>query len=131
MKHSRAGVPEIVALSVDTPERSAELKRELALPFRLLCDPEKSVVKGWGLYNPEKGGIAKTATFGLDRERRIVFRSIDTMVSRATGEQAIQAVMAPAPAKAEAPRKAVLPSPWQIAKALWFAFRHGLGPPRR
>lgn len=133
LRVSKPGVPEIVALSVDTPERSAQLRRELELPFRLLCDPEKKVVDAWGLLNKdEKGGISFNATFGLDRKRRVVFRSLDKMVSRASGEQAIQAVMhpPPEPSKEAPPRRKVLPSLIQFAKAAWYALRHGMGAPR-
>ena len=124
-------MPEIVALSVDTPERSAVLRRDLGLPFRLLCDPTKQVVRDWGLLNPEKGGIAYAATFGLDKERRVVFRSLDSMLSRASGEQAIQAVIHPPELPdPNPPRRTMMPSPWQLARALWNGVRHGLGAPR-
>ena len=124
-------MPEIVALSVDTPERSAALRRDLALPFRLLCDPTKQVVRDWGLLSPEKGGIAYTATFGLDKDRRVVFRSLDTVLNRSSGEQAIQAVIHPPPVKDPKPkRRTLLPSPKQLARALWNGMRHGLGAPR-
>ena len=127
LRISRAGVPDIVALSVETPERTSALKRELQLNYRLLSDPDKRVIEGWGLLNTrEHGGIAFNATFGLDRTRKVVFRSLDTMMKRASGEAAIQAVLNPPAGSSastppgpwpELPRRLVLPSFAQFWKA--------------
>jgi len=128
LRISRPGIPEIVALSVDTPGRSAQLKADLALPFRLLCDPQKRVLSAWGLLSPEKGGIAFNATFGLDRRRTVVFRSLDTMVNRASGEAAIQAVLHPQPAAPQ--KRKVFPSLTSWFRGVRYALKHGLGAPR-
>ena len=131
LRVSRAGVPEVVALSVDTPERSAKLKADLQLPFRLLCDAEKKVVGSWRLLSAEKGGISFTATYGLDRDRRVVFRALDRVASRSSGEDAIQALIHPKPAPDAPPRRFVFPSPITMARAMWYGLTHGMGPPRR
>ena len=56
----RAADAGIVAVSVDTREKSEVLRLELDLPFPILCDTERRVVKDWDIYNArEKGGIAK------------------------------------------------------------------------
>jgi peroxiredoxin len=71
------------AVSVDTPEQSRAVVEQLALPFPLLCDPAREVVQVYGLFNrKEKGGIAYPATFVLDRERTVRFRSLDRLASR-------------------------------------------------
>jgi hypothetical protein len=76
----------LAALSVDTPERSSALTKQLGLPFPLLCDPARVVVEAWGLLNRnEKGGIAYPATFVIDTEARsriVRLRSLDRMASR-------------------------------------------------
>lgn len=68
----------IYALAVDTPEQSRPLVEEMQLPFELLCDPERRVVKDWNLFNAfEAGGIAKTATFIIDFSGVIRFRALE------------------------------------------------------
>lgn len=130
LKVSRPGVPEIVALSVDTPERAARLRADLALPFRLLCDPEKKVITEWDLLDPSKGGVARSATFGMDRHRTVVFRSLDATMMRATGEQALKAVLDPPKEPRLEKRSWVWPSAGQLLRSVYYMFRYGLGAPR-
>lgn len=74
---------EIVALSVDAPERSEAVRAELRLPFPILADPSRRIVRAWDLYNPkEMGGIAVPAVFVIGPDRRIRHRSIDTTRAR-------------------------------------------------
>jgi peroxiredoxin len=62
----------IAALAVDSPERSDRVRRQYELPFPILCDTQKEVVRAWGLFNAEeKGGIAVPAVLLLGRDRRI------------------------------------------------------------
>jgi peroxiredoxin len=73
----------LAALSVDEPQRSRALAAQLELQFPLLCDTEREVVRAYGVFNEkEKGGIAYPATFVLDRERTVRFRSLDRTASR-------------------------------------------------
>src|SRR5436853_6966377 len=73
----------VAALSVDEPQRSRALAAQLQLPFPLLCDPARDVVRAYGLFNAEeKGGIAYPATFVLDRDRTVRFRSLDRTAKR-------------------------------------------------
>ena len=73
----------LAAVSVDEPTRARALAADLKLAFPLLCDTERKVVKEFGVFNEkEKGGIAYPATFVLDRDRTVRFRSLDRMRSR-------------------------------------------------
>jgi len=70
---------DIAALAVDSPEQSDRVRRQYQLPFPILCDTQKEVVRAWGLFNAEeKGGIAVPAVLLLGRDRRI--RSIVIVV---------------------------------------------------
>jgi len=74
---------QVVALSVDTPERSAGFRKEATLPFELLCDPDKKVVNLYHLLNPhEHDGIAYPAIFVIDPKGRIRYRSLDRTATR-------------------------------------------------
>ena len=65
----------VVAVSVDAPDKSEALRVDLPLPFSLLCDTERRVVRDWGIYNSgEKGGIAKPAVFILTPAKWYVMR---------------------------------------------------------
>ncbi len=86
----------MAALSVDRPEQSAEYKRKLDLPFELLCDPTREVVRAWDLYNRwEHGGVARPAVFVFEPpEGRVRIRSIDHIASRVPPERVLAALKA-------------------------------------
>jgi len=78
-----AGV-EVTALSVDDAIRSSALRRDLGLPFPILCDTRREIIVKWGLLNEkEKGGIAFPAVFAIDPKLIVRFRSLDKTASRA------------------------------------------------
>jgi peroxiredoxin len=63
----RSAGASLVAVSVDSCESSEALRTQLSLPFPILCDTERRVVKDWDIYNSrERGGIAKPAVFVID-----------------------------------------------------------------
>jgi peroxiredoxin len=73
----------IAALSVDFPEQSDRLRRQYELPFPILCDAKKEVVRAWGLFNAEeKGGIAVPAVVLLGRDGRIQLMMIEGVATR-------------------------------------------------
>ena len=73
----------LYAISIDSLEQSQALATKLDLPFDLLCDPSKEVIKTFGVFNPhEHGGLAYPAIFIVNREGQIVFRSLDKTYHR-------------------------------------------------
>ena len=59
------------------------LRVDLALPFPILCDTERRVVRDWGIYNSgERGGIAKPAVFIIDPSHVVRYASVDAVVRR-------------------------------------------------
>jgi peroxiredoxin len=52
---------QILAISVDSQEESAQLKRDLHLGFPLLSDSDQQVLKRYGLLHPKGHGDADTA----------------------------------------------------------------------
>jgi len=56
---------DVVAISVDKPEKSSELAEKLKIPFPLLSDVDHKVIDAYDLYNAE-GKISKPATYVLD-----------------------------------------------------------------
>jgi peroxiredoxin len=79
----RSAGASVVAVSVDAPDRSEALRAALALPFPILCDTERRVVRDWGIYNSgEKGGIAKPAVFIIDPSHVVLYAAVDTVVMR-------------------------------------------------
>jgi peroxiredoxin len=81
----------VVAVSVDAPEHSEVLRRTLRLPFPILCDTERRVVRQWDLYNSrERGGIAKPAVFLIDRDRTLRFGAVDTVVRRVPAAEVVR-----------------------------------------
>ena len=56
---------DVVAISVDKPEKSGEMSVKLKLPFPLLSDVDHKVIDAYDLFNAE-GKISKPATYVLD-----------------------------------------------------------------
>ena len=119
------------AVSVDPPERSRALAEQLALPFPLLCDPAREVVKAWGLYNrEEKGGIAYPATFVLDRERVVRFRSLDRTACRVDLGGLFAFLRGGAPAPGAPAQAKIRPSLGDFGRMVGNAVRHGIKVPK-
>jgi peroxiredoxin len=79
----RAAGAEVAAVSVDPAERSQALRHELRLPFPVLCDTQRRVVKEWDVYNPrEKGGIAKPSVFVIGSYRVVRYSNVDSVATR-------------------------------------------------
>jgi len=122
----RAAGVEVAALSVDPPAASEQLRRELRLPFPILCDPERRLIASWGLLNPhERGGIACPAVFVLDPGRRVRFRSLDGTAARVhTGSLLEFLRVGDGSATAKAPRKVPIFPGWMD---WWRGIRNHLG----
>ena len=79
----RAAGADLAAVFVDPSEKSEALRRELRLPFPILCDSERRVAKEWDMYNQrEKGGIAKPAVFVIGSDRVVRYSKVDSVVTR-------------------------------------------------
>jgi peroxiredoxin len=98
----RSAGADLVAISVDRPSQSEALRCELDLPFRILSDADRRVVREWGVFNPrERGGIARPSVFIVDADRRILFRSLDGVRTRVAAGEIVHALQT---AGANAPR---------------------------
>ena len=121
----RAGY-RVVALSVDEPERTEHLRRSMRLPFPILCDVGRQVVRDWDLFNSrEKGGIAVPATFVIDSQRCVRLSSVDGVLHRAGTEAVLACVRGQA---TEAAKRTLRPV---ILPALRNIFRYGFVSPRK
>jgi len=79
----RSAGASIVAVSVDAPNESESLRVHLALPFPILCDTERRVVRDWDIYNSrEKGGIARPAVFIIEPGLVVRYAAVDGVVRR-------------------------------------------------
>lgn len=121
----RAAGADVAAVSVDPPEKSAVVRSQLQLPFEILCDTDRRVVRGWDIYNAkEKGGIAKPATFILDPGRMVRFASIDGVAKRVPASE-IAAYLRDARTAAPS-RKSYFPRPGHWVRAIRNGFRLGM-----
>jgi len=76
----RSAGASVVAVSVDAPDKSEALRVHLSLPFPILCDTERRVVRDWGIYNSgEKGGIAKPAVFIIDASHVVRYAAVNAV----------------------------------------------------
>jgi peroxiredoxin len=121
----RAAGANVVAVSVDAPEKSEVVRRELQLPFLILSDSQRRVVREWDIYNPnEKGGIAKPAVFVLAPDRRVRFVSIDEVASRVPAAEVLRRVTEQ-DFGAGAKRKTLVPGGRTFFRAIRNAIRMG------
>ena len=91
----RAAGASVVAVSVDAPDKSEVLRHELRLPFPILCDMERRVIREWDIYNPrERGGIAKPAVFVVERDRTVRYGSVDAVATRVPASEIVRILQA-------------------------------------
>ena len=119
---------QIAALSVDSPEQSERVRRQYELPFPLLCDTQKEVVRAWGLFNAEeKGGIAIPAIVLIGRDRRIRLLMVESVATRVRAADLLEFFRADPVAANSAddlpsntPRqRAIFPSLTDVGRAIW------------
>jgi peroxiredoxin len=116
----------VAALSVDSAARSEALRTELKLPFPLLCDPAREVVRAWDLYNArEMGGIAIPAVFVIGPDRRARYRSVDTTRERVSTAGVLGFLSGGVATEREPVRAGIR----EFVRAIGNAIRHGLRTP--
>ena len=125
----RAAGAKLFAISVDAPEKSQAVRDELRLPFTILCDTQRTVVREWGVYNArEKGGIAKPAVFILDPGRVVRCVSVDEVASRVPASEIVRLLRGETP-HLPAHRRAVIPRPGNFFSATRNSIRFGIRQP--
>ena len=71
---------QILAISIDNTEDSAELAEALALSYPLLSDPDAKTIEAYGLVHEDPGlgleRISRPATLLLDGDGRVVYRFV-------------------------------------------------------
>jgi peroxiredoxin len=114
---------QIAALAVDFPERSDRVRRQYELPFPILCDTQKEVVRAWGLFKAEeKGGIAVPAVLLLGRDRRIRSIMIEGVATRVHATDLLKFLRAHSaddmPSNTQR-RHVIFPSAVDFGRAIW------------
>jgi peroxiredoxin len=119
----RATGSDVAAVSVDPPEASEAVRRDLRLSFMILCDTERRVVREWNVYNPrERGGIAKPAVFIVDSDRTVRYASLDGISSRIAAQEIVRLLRAPAETPS-ARRKHYIATPLDFLRGIRNAIR--------
>lgn len=126
-KDFRSAGAEVVAISVDPPDRSAGMRKDLAIPFSLLSDGNRATIIEWGVLNTnEKGGIAIPATFLIDRERKIRLAGVEDMMMRIEPRAMLDFVRAIPSGNAAAPRARGVNPATMFLRAMANGFRYGV-----
>lgn len=119
----RAAGADLAAVSVDSAAKSEALQAQLSLPFPILCDSERSVIREWDLLNErERGGIAKPAVFVIDPGMVVRYAAIDTVTTRVAAAE-IVSILEGTGDVSQIRRKAHIPRPGDWARALRNQFR--------
>jgi len=123
----RAAGADVAALSVDSPERSQAVRDQLRLPFPILSDAARRVVRAWDLYNAkEQGGIAIPAVFVIGTDRRVRYCSVDRTATRVATDGVLGFLRGDA---APAARTRVRAGPREFARAIGNMIRRGVKTP--
>jgi len=108
----------VVAISVDPPERSEALRRELQLPFAILCDTEHRVIREWDIYNSkERAGIPKPCVFVIDGNGVVKYFSLDGIARRVPAPEIVRLLESATDAPV-VKRKVYVPSPADVFRAV-------------
>lgn len=71
---------QIFAVSVDPPERSRKVVEKYQIPFPILADVDRKVIKEYGLVHahggPDDSDIAIPANILIDKSGRVIWRYI-------------------------------------------------------
>lgn len=78
----RAAGADLIAISVDTIAQASAMKRDLKLPFHILCDTDRKTITAWGLVNHREREIAIPAAFIVDRDMRLRFAATEGSFTR-------------------------------------------------
>lgn len=66
----------IAGISVDPVDNNRAMVDKLLLPFALLSDPEGRVIKEWGVWTDDDGGLARPAIFAVRRDGTVAWRYV-------------------------------------------------------
>jgi len=114
----RAAGADVAAGAVDAPGKSEALRRELRLPFPILSDSQRRLIKEWDLFNPQvKGGIAKPAVFIIDRDRTVLYSKVDTVATRVPASEIARILRSELGGQPVRP-KVYIPSPGDFVRAI-------------
>lgn len=116
---------EVAAISVDPPDRSAALRKDLKIQFPILSDSSRSVITQWGLLNRREGDIAIPASFVIDRERVVRFKEVEEMMMRIPPRAMLEFVRASASESAPQPRRRGVNPAAMFLRAAANGFRFG------
>jgi peroxiredoxin len=128
----RAGA-DVAGVAVDAPKSSEAVRQQLDLPFTILCDTKRQIVRPWGVFNSkEKGGIAEAAVFIIDRGGIVRFASIDTMSARVPSAAILDFLRAGMPKlSANPPRKSLSLDFANVFRGVRNLIKHGIRTPEK
>jgi peroxiredoxin len=108
----------VAAVAVDPPEKSEPLRHGLRLPFPVLCDTERLIVREWDVYNPqERGGTAKPAVFVIEPNLKVRYSAVDAVATRLPASEAVRLLRTAGEAPAVG-RKVYVPRPADFLRAI-------------
>ena len=118
----------MVAISVDPPERSAAMRRDMKLDFPVLSDNSRQVITTWGLLNAsEKGGIAFPATFLIDRNLTVRFSCAgEGVIRRVPASEMLEMARAVKAGRSAKPRPRRVNPGVMLIRAVVKSLRHGV-----
>ncbi|MGH9525315.1 MAG: redoxin domain-containing protein, partial [Terriglobales bacterium] len=94
----------LAAISADSAAALAELAAARAIPFPLLSDADRRVIRAWGLYRRERGGIARPALFWIGADGVVRYAAEERMAARVPAGEMLELARAGANPSRALPR---------------------------
>ena len=80
----------MVAISVDNLSNAQTMARSSGVPFPILYNPERDVVKAYGVLSPQDNNLAMPSTFIIDSAGVIRWRYLGGTYDRPTPQQVLE-----------------------------------------
>ena len=80
----------MVAVSVDNLSNAQTMARNSGVPFPILYNPDRDVVRAYGVLNPQDNNLARPSTFIIDSSGVIRWKYLGSTYDRPSPQQVLQ-----------------------------------------
>ena len=80
----------VVAISVDNLSNAQTMASNSGVSFPILYNPDKDVVKAYGVLNPQDNNLARPSTFIIDSSGVIRWKYLGSTYDRPSPQQVLQ-----------------------------------------
>ena len=84
---------DVAGISVDPVGNNRAMVDKLLLPFPLLTDPDGHVIRGWGVWSDDDGGLARPAIYAIRPDGSLAWQYVGRdFADRPTDDELFQSL---------------------------------------